>query len=262
MFQVVPRTGRGLLILTAAVAIAVSGCGSATSTATPTAASSSPSSQPSASQQPTDNSAGLDGAAAALANLTSYKFKLTVVGGDLSDTLSTLPNAPTSGVFKVSGTYLVMPDKAADITVAGTLREISVGGNDYQDVGLSGDYTQSDTGATILVDQVSPAAVYAAFDFSTGFDLVAAAATDPIGTDHYHAGDSALAEFASVAGVDNASWTADVWISQTGGYPARISIVATASPTDKTVVYERTFDVTDVNSASNKVTAPANVTGA
>ena len=261
MFQVVPRSGRGLLILTAAMVIAASGCGSSTATASPSAFASQ-SSQPSASASPTDGSAGLDGAASALANLTSYKFRLTVVGGDLSDTLSSLPNAPTDGVFKISGTYIMLPDKAADITVAGALQEISLAGNDYQDNGMTGSFTQMDTGATTLVDQVSPAAVYASFDFTTGFDLVASQPTDPIGTDHYHAGDAAVAQFAAIAGVADANWTADVWIAQNGGYPARISIVATASATDKTIVYERTFDVTDVNAATNKVTAPTNVTGA
>jgi hypothetical protein len=187
---------------------------------------------------------------------------MTVVGGDLSDTLASLPNAPDSGVFKVSGTYLLTPDAAADIKVEGALEEISVGGNDYQDAGLQGSFTQSDSGATTLVGQLAPSAIYAAFDFTSGFTLVPSQATDPLNSDHYQAGDAALTEFASVAGVANANWTADVWIDKAGGYPVRISIVGTASATDKTVVYERTFQLLDVNAATNTVTAPTNITGA
>lgn len=268
MFQVAPRHVRGLLILTAVAAIALAGCGGSTKTVVPSGPTGgSPmttpdTTQPSPVDQPTDSASSLDGGAAALSNLTSFKFKMTVVGGDLSDnTLSSLPNAPTDGVFKVSGTYILVPDTAADITVAGCLHEISVGGSDYQDPGAQGSFTQSDTPSP-LVDQLSPSAVYSAFDFTTGFALVASGSTDPAGTDHYQAGDAALVEFASVSGVQDASWTADVWVARDGGYPVRISIVATTSATNKTVVYERSFDLTDVNAATNKVTAPTNVTGA
>jgi hypothetical protein len=267
VFQVAPRHVRGLLILTAVAAIALAACGS-TKTAVPSGPTGgSPmttpdTTQPSPIDQATDNASSLDGAAAALSNLTSFKFKMTVVGGDLSDnTLSSLPNAPTDNVFKVSGTYILAPNTAADITVAGCLHEISVGGSDYQDPGAQGSFTQSDT-PSALVGQLSPSAIYSAFDFTAGFALVASASTDPAGTDHYQAGDTALVEFASVSGVQDASWTADVWIARDGGYPVRISIVATTSATNKTVVYERSFDLTDVNAATNKVTAPTNVTGA
>jgi hypothetical protein len=263
VFQFVPRRGRGLLILAAVAAISLSACGGGSQTSAPSGpAGSSASAQPSASSQTTDTSAALDGATTALSNLTSYKFTMTVVGGDLSDTLSTLPNAPGSGVFKVSGTYILAPDAAADITVAGALQEISVGGNDYQDAGLQGSFVQSATGATTLVDQLAPNAIYAAFDFTTGFSLVPSQPTDPLGSDHYQAGDAALTEFASVAGVQNANWTANVWIDRSGGYPVKISIVGTTSATDKTVLYERTFELSDVNAATNKVTAPTNISGA
>jgi hypothetical protein len=263
VFQVAPRHGRGLLILTAVAAIALSACGTGSKSSIPSGpTNSSDTSQPSATEQPTDNGSGLAGATKALADLSSFKFTMTVVGGDLSDTLASIPNAPADGVFKVSGTYIVAPVKAADITVAGSLQEISVGGNDYQDAGGQGSFIQSDTGATTLVDQLSPSTIYAAFDFTSGFTLAPSEPTDPLGTNHYQAGDTALLEFASVAGVQNANWTADVWIAKVGDYPVRISIVGTASATNKTVVYERSFYLTDVNAATNKVTAPTNVTGA
>jgi hypothetical protein len=270
VFHVVPRHGRGLLILAAVAAIAVSGCGSskATPSATPTPGSTD-TSQPSASPGGSGSSTSLDGAGNALSNLSSYKFTETVVGGDLSDnTLSTLPNAPASGIFKVSGSYLFTPNAAADVTIADVLHEISVGGSDYQDVAnqgshLTGSFTQIDTSSnTSFVDQLSPTSVYTSFDFSGDFTMAGDETKDGVDTTHYQAGDSALAEFATVSGEQAGAWTADVWLANTGGYPVAISIVGTTSTTDKTVVYERTFDLSDVNSPTNTVTVPTNITGA
>ena len=276
VFQVARRRGRGLLILVAVASVALSGCGSGSKPSAPSGSvsySGTPTSQPTttaqptgqATIQPTDTSGtgvGLDGATSALASITSCKIKMTVVGGDddLNNTLSSIPNAPDSGVFKVTGTFVFKPSKAADITVAGILHDISVGGNDYQEVGLQGTFTEDESGASTLTNDLSPAAIYSAFDFTTGFDFVATETKDGVDADHYHAGDTALAEFASIAGVVNATWTADVWIARTGGYPVSIAIIATAS--DNSIAYERAFDLTEVNAATNKVTAPTNVSGA
>jgi hypothetical protein len=194
---------------------------------------------------------------------------MTVVGGDLSDnTLSTLPNAPASGVFKVSGTYVFQPAEAADITVADTLHEILVGGSDYQDIAptggpLTGGFTQSDaSGGSSVADSLSPTSIYTSFDFSGTFTTAGVETKDGVATTHFQAGDTALAEFASVSGEQAGAWTANVWLANDGGYPVSMSIVGTTSATDQTVVFERTFDLTDVNASTNTITAPTNITGA
>jgi hypothetical protein len=274
VFQVAPRHSRVLLILAAVATVGLSACGNGTGTASPgataTDAGSTDTSQPSASVQPSDSAASLDGANAALSAVTSYKFTMTVVGGDLSDnTLSQLPNAPADGKFSISGTYVVKPEAAADITVANTLHDIAVGGNDYQDVAdqggkLTGSFTESPsaTDGSALPDQLSPTSIYTSFDFSGSFTTVGPETKNGVAATHFQAGDSALAEFAAVAGVQAGAWTADVWLATSGGYPVSISIVGTTSATDKKVVYERSFDLKDVNSTANIVTAPTNVTGA
>jgi hypothetical protein len=265
VFQVAPRHSRGLVILAVAAAVALSACGSSTPSPSPTPTpSGTDTSQPSTSEQPSGSTTALDGASTALTNLSSYKFTMTVIGGDVADnTLSSLPNAPTSGIFKVSGTYLFTPTQAADVTVAGSFHEISVGGTDYQDNGMTGSFTEDDTGATVLVDDLSPTTVYGEFDFSGNFNTVGDETKDGVDSTHFQAADSsALAEFATVSGVEAGVWTADVWVANQGGYPVAISIVGTTSATDKTVVYERTFDLTNVNSATNTVTAPTNISGA
>jgi hypothetical protein len=266
VFQVAPRHGRGLLVLTAVIAIAFSACsgGSATPSASASAAQTSidtSTPQPTAASTSTDAGAGLGSAAAAMANMTSFKFTMTVEGDNLSDTLATLPGAANSGngPFSLKGTFVLKPTKAADVTVTGALHIISVDGSDYQDPGIVGSFTKTD--AAGLTDSLSPISVYAEVNPNpAGFTIIGTETKDGVDTDHYQAGKSALAELASIAGVDNATWTADIWIARTGGYPVSVSVVAKAA--DGSIPYEIVFDLTKIDDPGNNVTAPTNVTGA
>jgi hypothetical protein len=94
----------------------------------------------------------------------------------------------------------------------------------------------------------------------SGFDLVGTETKNGVSADHYQASGPALAELGSITGVAATTWAADVWIAADGGYPVSMAVVATAS--DNSLVYEVKFDLTNVNDPANKVTAPANVTGA
>ena len=272
MLEATQRHIRGLLVLTAVAAVALSACGGGSGTPSPSIGGAS-TGQPADTAQAgssDQSSSSIDGAVTAMSGLTSYKFTMTVVGGDLSDnTLSTLPNAPADGKFSISGMYVFKPQAAADITVANTLHDIAVGGYDYQDVadpgiGLTGCFTESPsaTVGSALPDQLSPTSIYSSFDFSGSAVVAASESKDNIDTIHYKATDAALAEFGSVAGVTAGAWSADVWIAQNGGYPVSISVIGTTSATDQTVVFERAFDLSDVNVGTNTVTAPANITGA
>ena len=58
----------------------------------------------------------------------------------------------------------------------------------------------------------------------------------------------------SLAGVSGATWTADLWLATSGGYPVSMAIIGTK---DSTVVYQVSFDITNINDPTNKVTAPA-----
>lgn len=265
MFQVAPRHGRGLLIVSAVIAIALSACSgssatpSATATAAPSIDNSTP--QPTTASTPTDTGPGLGGAAAAMANMSSFKFTMTVAGDNLSDTLATLPGAGNSGngPFNLKGTFVLKPAKAADVTVTDALHIISVDGSDYQDPGITGAFTKTD--ATGLVDSLSPIAVYGEVNPNpAGFANIGMETKDGVDTDHYQAGKSALAELASIAGVDNATWTTDIWVARSGGYPVSVAVVAKAA--DNSIPYEIVFDITKVDDPGNKVTAPTNVTGA
>lgn len=262
---------RSMLALLTVMAVALSACGGGSGTPGPSGgATTQPSATtaPNTSGQPGDSGSGLSGPAAALAGVDSYKFAMIETGGSLGDTLSMLP-IPSTGTpsFTVSGTVVLRPDKSADITVAGILHVISTGGFDYQDINLTGAFTKNDSTTPSLIDSLAPDAVFSAsfgssFDLATDFDKGATESKNGVDADHYVANDggkAALAEFGSVAGITADKWAAEIWIAKSGGYPVRMTVTATSGAS---VVYERTFDITKVNDAANKVTAPTNVTGA
>jgi len=284
MFGVAQRQGRGLLILTAVAALALSACGGGSQTPAPSATDVNPSaSLPIATSSPTGNgSPVLAGAADALASLTSYKFRMTQAGTDSVNTLADLTgNASSSnGSVTFNGTVILKPAKEVEVTTTG-LHVISVGGFDYMDVGNSGSFAKiaAETPApsaqntdetpapsakipadsTSISDPFTPAQVFSKIRMS-GYTNVGSDTKNGVLSDHYQAGASALAELGSVSGVKNATLSADIWIAKDGGYPVSLAIVATAK--DGTIPYETTFDLSNINDASNKVTVPQNVMGA
>jgi hypothetical protein len=262
MFRFAQRQGRGLLVLAAVMAIAVSACGGSNAT---TAPGSSGGNTPGASSGNTGvapgASGGLGGAAGAFSNLNSYKYSMTLAGGDLGALASAFGGASATGntPFTITGTVVLKPDKADDITMTG-FHIVEIGGFDYMDIGGTGSFAKT-TSTTSMADPYTPATIFAsAIDASTtgDYNKVGSEVKNGVQTDHYQASAAALAAYGSVLGITDATWTADVWIAQTGGYPASMAVVATAA--DKTIAYEVLFDITNVNDAGNKVTAPTNVT--
>lgn len=241
MFRFVQGRRHSLLVLLAVMAIALNACGSSNGGAT-----------------------SLSAAASAFVNVNSYKFSMTLAGGTFGSMLSILGPSSASGnaPFTMSGTITVKPAKAADIAMAG-LHIIEIGGQDYIDLGSTGSFNQIPVSGIILADRFSPATMFSnAIDPSTtsGYNKVGSETKNGVQVDHYQASSSALSKFGSIAGINGATWTADVWIAQIGGYPVSMAIIGKAS--DNSVAYEVRFDITNVNDPANKVTAPTNVTGA
>jgi hypothetical protein len=263
MFGVAQGHGRRLLTLTAVATLALSACSGGSPTAVPSATGTTPAATaPSVTTAPSgDGVAILAGASSAMANLTSYKFSMTLAGTDSVNALADLTGASASsanGAVTFSGTVITKPDKAADVTTAG-LHVIFVGGFDYMDVGGAGSFAKIQADSTSISDPFTPAQVFSKLRL-TGYTSVGPEMKNNVNCDHYQAGASALAEFGSVFGVKNATWSADLWIATQAGYPVAIAIVATAK--DGTIAYQTTFDLTNVNEPGNKVTAPDNVMGA
>jgi hypothetical protein len=249
----------------AAVTLAAAACSSSSGTASPAASATVVPTGPAATGQPGNSDSGsvLGGAAANLANLTSYKFKMTVAGGDLGQTLSLLGVADATGAapVNVTGTIISNPAKA-DIHVA-SIHIIEIDGYDYRyDAGLGG------FGQTQMTDKgwavaVSPATMFTSSigaSTSGNFLKVDSGTKNGVNADHYQASSGAFDEQASILGIAGATWSGDVWIATDGGYPVSVAVVAKAA--DNSVAYEMTFDLSNINDPANSVVAPTNVVGA
>ena len=205
----------------------------------------------------------LSGAVAALSDFTSYKFSMTLAGGDFGSMLSGLGGASASGnaPFTMSGTIVEEPAAAADITMAG-FHIIEVGGTDYLDMSGTGSFISYPASGTSMADSFAPSTMFSSMmDPSTlaAFTKVGTEQKNGVSADHYKGTPAALSELGSEAGVTAATWSADLWIATNGGYPVSMAIIGTAA--DKSIAYEVLFDLTNVNDPANKVTAPTNVTG-
>ena len=281
MYLVLQARGRGLLVLAAAMTLTLSACGGNSSTPTPSPTiAPTPTDDATVTNTPTaaTNAGGLSGAGPALANLTSYKFTMTLVGATYPDTLSSLVTDQAAPVA-ISGTMVLKPAAAAEIVFAPpapapALHLTSVDGFDYTSLDVTQGYSKNAqatndpsaspaaTAPPTTSDSVSPAHEFALLTASLkGYDKVGTDNKNGVDADHYQGSDTALAEFGSIAGVKNAtSWAADIWVANTDGYPVSVAVVAKAK--DGTTVYQISFDLTKVNDPANKVTAPENVTGA
>jgi hypothetical protein len=259
------RHGRGVLVLIAVLALVVAACGSSSASTNP-GASTGQTSGPADTSGPTatadQGGTSLSGAAANLADLTSYKFTMTLAGGSFGTLLAAFGDSGAEDVpFTISGTIVTTPDTAADVKLA-TRHIIEIGGYDYLEQD-DGSYVQTQIAGSGLVSGFNPQALYlGAIDASadTGYSLVGTETKNAVVADHYQASTAYLAQYGSILGVANATWAADAWIARDGGYPVSIAIVAKAA--DGTIAYEMSFDLTNVNDDANKVAAPTNIAGA
>ena len=264
MFPILGKQGRGLLPMIAAVALAAAACSSSSGTASPAASATELPTGPAATSQPgnSDNGPALGSAAANLANLTSYKFKMTVAGGNFGQTLSLLGVDTTSTTpVNVTGTIVTNPAKA-DIKVA-SIHIVEIDGYDYMDAGLGG-FVKTQMTDKGWADAVSPGTMFtSSIDASASANFLkvdSGGTKNGVKADHYQASSGAFDEQASILGISGATWSGDVWIAADGGYPVSVAVVAKAA--DSSVAYEMTFDLSNVNDSANSVVAPTNVVGA
>jgi hypothetical protein len=262
MVRFAKKQAFGLLSLLAITAIALSACSSSGSTTAPggnnPATTTAPGgNNPAVTDAPGGGGTGLDGASGAFASITSYKFSMTLAGGSFGSMLSVLGGAGATGAgaITVSGTVTTNP-KASDVTMAG-IRIVEVGGFDYMDIGMGG-FIKSPQSGSSLADGFSPSSMFSSsLGASSGYKNVGSENKNGVDTDHFQGSDSAFSGMSKAVGVANATWTADVWIAKTGGYPVSMAIIAKTS--DNTVVYEVMYDMTNINDSSLNVTAPTNI---
>lgn len=247
------------LTLAIAAALAVAACGgSAPATQAPgnaapstapavSAGASAAAAQPSAdaSQPPAGDTGGLSGAAARLSSIGSFKFKMALTGGSFGTMLGAEP---------ITGTVTTNP-KAAQMSMMG-IEMIEVNGKTW--IKMGADWTEStDDSTSSLADSFAPEKMFGSTlsgAAAEGYKAVGEDQKNGVAAVHYTADASLLGTYGSLFGVEgNAIWSADVWVAKDGGYPVSMSVKATGG-SEK---FEMTFDVTDVNSPSNKIESPA-----
>ena len=250
------KHGRGLLVVLALVAIAVSACSSDVGSKSSNAASQRAGQSQAAASQGTD-AGNISGAAAALENVTSYKFSMTLAGGQFATLVTLLGGTGPNSAIPLSGTIVVKPEKAADITSA-PWHVIEVGGVEYMDLSGTGSYVSNPASDTSMAKSLSPAGMFsgALGAINAGdFNKVGTEQKNDVSADHYVATEAALAKLGQRGVAPGATWTAEIWIAKDGGYPGSMKIIATMP--DQSIGYEMLFDLTNVNDPANKVTAPA-----
>jgi len=257
------KQGQSLLILVAAAAIAVAACGSSSNTNAPGGTGSNGggligTAKPTLNGGGGGDGGGLGGAAASLDNLDSYKFSMTLAGGTWGSTLSMFGGAGATGnaPFTMTGTIVAKPDKAADVVLGG-FHIIEVNGTDYIDMG-TGSFMSTPVSGSGMADTFSPSTMFSSMigSTTTGYDKVGTEQKNGVGADHYKGNEAVYSQLDRYSGVSNATWTADVWIATSGGYPVSMAIIGTSGGQ---IVYETAFDLTNINDPANKVTAPTNV---
>lgn len=293
MFAVAGTSRRSLLVFVAVVSVALAGCSGTTATPTPTqtaTASPTPGEVETGTAPATATIAGCDLASAsdALSNLASYQFTMVLGGSAADDPLQNLP-LDEADSYTLKGTIVDQLAPGADITID-KFHVIETGGYDYFDADGNGTFTQvgpdqgdngdsGDTGGdgesaapdvtpaaspgASLTAQFSPAEIYqttVASSASSGYTAAGTETKDGVDAVHCTASPTSLEAYGSTLGVTDASWTSDVWIATSGGYPVSVALVAKAN--DGSLAYEVLIDLTKVNDPANSVVAPTNIGGA
>jgi hypothetical protein len=118
------------------------------------------------------------------------------------------------------------------------------------------DWTEStDDSTSSLADSFAPEKMFGSTlsgSAAAGYKAAGEEQKNGVAAVHYKADANQLGEYGSLFGVEGATWSADVWIAKEGGYPVSMSVQATGG-SEK---FQMSFDITDINNASNKVESP------
>jgi hypothetical protein len=255
------------LALLGASALLVVACGGSGSTTAPSAAASTGAgaSSAAASTAAGGGTASLN-PIGALSGLTSYKLKITLASSGTTGGLAAFGN------MAMSGTVVLKPDKAADMTLSlggaapspgasaasMDMRVVEVNGKTWVDLG-GGTLTEStDSSSSSMVDSFSPDKLLGSTAGYIGqMQTVGDETKNGIAATHYKADDKTLAAAAAglaMFGLTNPKWSWDVWIAKDGGYVISYSMSGTGDAGSSMTM---SLDITDVNSPSNVVETPS-----
>jgi len=187
-----------------------------------------------------------------LDQLTSYRFSWTVFGASSGGAGSPM----STGSFATTGVVINKPTKAISVNSFG-LQYIQVGSQTWSSFDGTSWYP-ADTSTDIST--FLPTKDYAQwFDTnSTQFTSAGDETKNGVACTHFKGNSSLSALYAGIAGV-SANFQADLWVAKEGNYPVSGVYGFTASAGGQAGSFGYSFDITNVNDASNQVTAPTNV---
>ena len=264
-----PRSAavRPFAVLSLILVLVLGACGGAASSPTPAQTpeptatatpSPEPTEAPTATPSPLASGEDISGAAAALANLTSYRFAISI-SGDIG-----VQGMPAGAALKMDGTVVLKPDKAVQFSITGlsgdtAITYILIGSKAWVDLG-SGTYIQvpADTAnAEQLFETFQPQNLFGA-DYSSLFGSVATVGDEEkngILATHYHLDKDSPGGAALVAQF-GADGVFDAWIAKDGGYLVGVHVKGTQQKAGKAVPFEVSFEISHIDDPANVVVEP------
>lgn len=266
------------LVLLLACTLLAAACGGSSTTPTPgshgaaasTGAGAVPAASPAAAATAAPVAASqLAGAAAALDNLTSYRFSVKVRG-----TGAAMPSASgQGGTFGMDGTVVLKPQRALSVSMSGmgdgaasglAVGYTIIGDSAWMQLGGTAMPLPAGQGATIqqTIDAFSPQRVFGqSFDqYLSGMHQVGQEQKNGVATIHLQADAQSLDALARAVGGGTGvpgTWKMDLWVARDGGY--MVSAVTSGSyevnGAPATMLVQ--IDISGINDPANRVVAPS-----
>jgi hypothetical protein len=239
---------RGILAFGFAIGFAVAACGSSSSGQNPINAGTN---NPGVS----NSGAGslVSGLSSNLDSLASYQFTESLAG---SSTGGQATPAGTSALV-INGTVVNRPTRSMSLNAYGVMY-ILVGSQAWTSVDGS-TWTAIDPANSPLTDLLPGKNYGDWFDaYSTGFKVAGDESKNGVQCVHYK-GDTSLGSLYQGATGVSASFRADLWVAKDGNYPVSGIYGFAASSAGQGASFGYSFDIINIDDASNIVTPPADV---
>lgn len=252
----------------AVLAIAVAACGGSASQAPSTPGSSAAPGATATAPAATDaavtpapstaeGAPNITTGAAALADLDSYKMKITMAMAGLE---SSLFSAFGDGMT-LDSTIVMKPTKAADMKVSmgKADQKLEVGYRLIGDkawINLGGDSWMESTAADAekTVDSFAPGKMFGGFSNMAGMNAVGDETKNGVASTHYTASGTAVADALNTQlGLKDGTWTVDYWVAKDGGFP--VAYVVEGKGSDS-AAFSMALEISDINNPSNTIEAP------
>jgi hypothetical protein len=201
---------------------------------------------------------GVGGAVTALEDLSSYKFAI----GMAAEGTASFSLVPAGGGMTISGTVIVKPETAMDMTMtttdaSGTATAFGyriVDGKAYVSLGPDAWMETSAEDAQSTVDAFKPEKFMASFGSLDTMQPVGEETKNGVVCTHYKG--EAPATMGAMFGLPSGTWTMEAWVAKEGGYLISSALVGEATDGKFTM----SVDISDLDSPSNTVEAPATFT--